>query len=240
MAGNTSAEMTGGWDERILALFVVVLTAAIGGMLIQVAMFGITFKSGKIGPIEIHPLLNAVKIPPLVGMIICGTLARNFMCSEYMQHYPEPIAYWVRNVCLSVILLRGGMELDFAGKGLTVVLLTLVPQNFEAVGAALASRFIFKMPWTLCFAQGYTLGAVSPAVLVPSMMILQNAGYGVKKGIPTSLIAASSFDDIIAITVFSVFLTISFNEAEGGVNAAEVEGAEKKPDLLVEVGLNVA
>jgi len=60
-------------------------------------------------------------------MIIFGCLARNFLCTEYMQHYPEEIAGWVRNVCLSIILLRGGMELDFKGKGLTVVLLTLIP-----------------------------------------------------------------------------------------------------------------
>ena len=73
-----------------------------------------------------------------------------------------------------VEVLRGGMELDFAGKGLTVVLLTLCPQNAEAIFAALACRWIFNMPWALCCAEGYTLGAVSPAVLVPSCMILQN------------------------------------------------------------------
>ena len=164
-------------------------------------------------------------------MIIFGCLARNFLCESYMQHYPETIASWVRNVCLSIILLRGGMELDFKGKGLTVVLMTLVPQNLEAIGAALASRWIFNMPWTLCLAQGYTLGAVSPAVLVPSMMILHNAGYGTKKGIPTTMIAASSFDDIIAITIFAVFLTITFNTASGG--------SDEEVNIMLEVGLNV-
>ena len=44
-------------------------------------------------------------------------------------------------------------------------------------------------------------------------MILHKADYGVKKGIPTTLIAAASFDDIIAITVFSVFLSIGINNA---------------------------
>ncbi len=134
-----------------------------------------------------------------------------------MTHYPDQNASYIRLICLSVILLRGGLELDFSGKGLTVVLLTLCPQIFEACAAALASRFIFSMPWPLCFAQGFTLGAVSPAVLVPSLMILQKEGYGVVKGIPTTLIAASSFDDIIAITVFGVCITIAFNEAPGGV-----------------------
>ena len=54
-------------------------------------------------------------------------------------------------------------------------------------------------------------------MLVPSLMLLQRNGYGVKKGIPTTLIAASSFDDIIAITVFGLFLTVAVNEAPGGV-----------------------
>lgn len=122
------------------------------------------------------------------------------------------------------------MELDFEGKGLTVVLLTLIPQNAEAIVAAVASRYIFDMPWMLCFAQGYTLGAVSPAILVPSCMILQNADYGTIKGIPTTLIAAASFDDIIAISVFSLFLTVAFNQAPGGADDGE------EPNIPLELG----
>lgn len=164
-------------------------------------------------------------------MIIFGCLARNFLCEEYMQHYPEEYASWVRSICLSIILLRGGMELEFAGKGLTVVLLTLVPQNAEAVLSAIASKWIFKLPWALCFAQGYTLGAVSPAVLVPSCMILQNKAYGIYKGIPTTLIAAASFDDIIAISIFSLFLTVAMNQVPGGVDDGE------EPNIGLELGL---
>lgn len=72
-------------------------------------------------------------------------------------------------------------------------------------------------------------------------MILHNAGFGTKKGIPTTLIAASSFDDIIAITVFAVFLSISFAQAKGG-ELAEIEGAEieEQPSIWVGVGLNLA
>ena len=60
-------------------------------------------------------------------------------------------------------------------------------------------------------------------------MILHNKDYGVIKGIPTTLIAASSFDDIIAISVFSIFLTIAFTEAPGGeasIEAADGEATE--------------
>ena len=204
--------------------------ATAGGIFVQILMKGIKFHSGKVGPLHVKPCLTKIEIPPLVGMIIFGCLARNFLCNDYMQHYPEFYAGWIRAVCLSIILLRGGMELDFTGKGLIVVLLTLVPQNMEAIASAAASRWIFDMPWALCFAQGYTLGAVSPAVLVPSCMILQTKDYGTKKGIPTSLIAAASFDDIIAISIFSVFLTIAFNSAPGGED-------EEKPNVAVELGL---
>lgn len=188
----------------------VIIFATLGGIITQIMMKGLKFQSGKVGPLHIKAILTKIEIPPLVGMIIFGCLARNFLCAEFMDHYPEPWAGWVRSICLSIILLRGGMELDFAGKGLTVVLLTLCPQNAEAVAAACACRWIFNLPWALAFAQGYTLGAVSPAVLVPSCMILHNNEYGTIKGIPTTLIAASSFDDIIAISIFSIFLTIAY------------------------------
>ncbi|XP_028347942.1 sodium/hydrogen exchanger 9B1 isoform X3 [Physeter macrocephalus] len=58
------------------------------------------------------------------------------------------------------------------------------------------------------------VGAVSPAVVVPSMLHLQEKGYGFEKGIPTLLIAASSLDDIVAITGFNTSLSIIFS---GGV-----------------------
>lgn len=58
----------------------------------------------------------------------------------------------------------------------------------------------------------FILGAVSPAVVVPSMLSLQIAGYGTREGIPTLVMAASSCDDVLAISLFSVFLGIAFSQ----------------------------
>ena len=127
MAGGPKIVQTGTFMEQMTALGVVVLMAAVGGILIQILMRGIMFESGSVAPIRIKAMLTSIQIPPLVGMILFGCLARNFLCTEYMQHYPEVTASWIRVVCLSVILMRGGMELDFSGKGLTVALLTLCP-----------------------------------------------------------------------------------------------------------------
>lgn len=56
------------------------------------------------------------------------------------------------------------------------------------------------------------IGAISPAVLVPSMMNLQEQGYGVEKNIPTTLIASASFDNIIAITLFIILSGVEFQK----------------------------
>ena len=95
-------------------------------------------------------------------------------------------------------------------------------------------------------------------------MILHKADYGVIKGIPTTLIAAASFDDIIAITIFSVFLSVGMNGAPKAVvdtlvldeatdgsipgsnigfrlleeTAAQIEEEEHMP-IWMEIGFNV-
>lgn len=60
----------------------------------------------------------------------------------------------------------------------------------------------------------FVLAAVSPAVVVPSLLNLSDRGYGLNKGIPTLVIAAASIDDVIAITGFGVVLGIAFSSGK--------------------------
>ena len=53
--------------------------------------------------------------------------------------------------------------------------------------------------------------AISPSVLVPSLLNLEDHGYGVDEGIPTMLIVSAAFDDVICISLFGVFLAVIFN-----------------------------
>ncbi|XP_034886085.1 sodium/hydrogen exchanger 9B1 isoform X5 [Mirounga leonina] len=93
--------------------------------------------------------------------------------------------------------------------------LAIGPCLMEACSTAVVSHFLMNFPWQWGFLLGFVLGAVSPAVVVPSMLLLQEHGYGINKGIPTLLIAASSLDDIIAITGFNTCLSIVFSS--GGI-----------------------
>lgn len=55
---------------------------------------------------------------------------------------------------------------------------------------------------------GFIITAVSPAVIVPLMIDLQKLKVGQKKRIPSSILAISSLDDIIAIIGFSIILSM--------------------------------
>ena len=58
------------------------------------------------------------------------------------------------------------------------------------------------------------MAAISPAVVIPCLFALQDKGYGRSKGVPTLIIAAASFDDVLAISAFGIALSILF--ASGG------------------------
>ena len=129
MSGGAPADdnnASGG--AKFLALLLVVLFAGVGGFLTKL------LKGADIKPngcctkgLKIPPVSQTITIPVLVGIIIFGCIARNWFPQDIMDAYPNAWAGWIRTVCLSIILLRGGLELDFEGKGLIVVLLTLVP-----------------------------------------------------------------------------------------------------------------
>ena len=57
----------------------------------------------------------------------------------------------------------------------------------------------------------FILSPISPAVVVPTLLSLKEKGYGEDKGIATLVIAASSIDDILSISVFGVIMSAIFN-----------------------------
>lgn len=58
------------------------------------------------------------------------------------------------------------------------------------------------------------MSGVSPAVVVPMMINIQESGLGVTKSIPALVIAASCIDNIVAITGHSLIIGIVFNSGQ--------------------------
>lgn len=56
------------------------------------------------------------------------------------------------------------------------------------------------------------MGAVSPAIVVPGLLKLQKKGYDSDNTISTIVIAAASFDDIVAISGYGIFFGLIFNQ----------------------------
>uniref|UniRef100_F6UFA4 Solute carrier family 9 member B2 n=1 Tax=Callithrix jacchus TaxID=9483 RepID=F6UFA4_CALJA len=158
-----------------------------------------------------HGLLDKVVTN---GMLLAGFLIRNIPVINDNVQIKHKWSSSLRSIALSIILVRAGLGLDSKAlkklKGVCVRL-SMGPCIVEACTSALLSHYLLGLPWQWGFILGFVLGAVSPAVVVPSMLLLQGGGYGVEKGVPTLLMAAGSFDDILAITGFNTCLGIAFS-----------------------------
>ncbi|VDN98663.1 unnamed protein product [Rodentolepis nana] len=109
----------------------------------------------------------------------------------------------LRQIALATILTRAGLGLKPSTLMRTwsgVLRLTCIPCLTEALVCTIVANFV--------------LAAVSPAVVVPNMLRLEIAGWGMGAGIPTLIMAAASLDDVLAITGFGVAQAIAFSEGK--------------------------
>uniref|UniRef100_A0A8D0CDQ2 Cation/H+ exchanger transmembrane domain-containing protein n=1 Tax=Scleropages formosus TaxID=113540 RepID=A0A8D0CDQ2_SCLFO len=181
------------------------------------SLFGLVvlFLSAMVGGklVALIRLPTLPPFPPLLGMLLAGVLLRNVPVVTDAVFVEPRWSAALRNVALAVILTRAGLGLDASAlKKLKAVCVRVAvgPCTVEASTVAVASHFLMGLPWIWGFILGFVLGAVSPAVVVPSMLHLQKEGYGVEQGVPTLLMAAGSFDDILAITGFTTCVGVAF------------------------------
>jgi NhaP-type Na+/H+ or K+/H+ antiporter len=83
------------------------------------------------------------------------------------------------------------------------------------------------------------LAAVSPAVVVPSMLELKQRGFGSRNGVVTIVLAGASVDDVVAITLFTLFLGFALPGAGGGVSGIGAAGAGAVFEALAVIPLSI-
>lgn len=154
-----------------------------------------------------------IKLPGLLGMLILGIAigpyGLNLLSEEILD-----ISIDLRMIALIVILLRAGLgiekdNLKLIGK--PALRLSFIPGLFEGFTVAFLSMGLLNFTFIQGGILGFILAAVSPAVVVPSMIGLMDKGYGKKKAIPTMILSGASIDDVFAITIFTTFLGLYKN-----------------------------
>lgn len=163
-------------------------------------------------------LVGKLRLPALLGMLIMGFIIRNWPLPN-LKIAIELRNDWsavLRNAALTIILTRAGMGLDPVRlKKLSWVCLRLacIPCIVEGLVAGAVAYWLFGFPLLFGFTLGFILAGLSPAVVVPPMLWLQEEGLGVEKGIPTLGVFIAGVDDALAVAVFGIFNSVSFSNA---------------------------
>lgn len=178
--------------------------------LISLLMIGVfSHYSGK--------LVELIKLPSLIGMMIVGMLVG----PAFLNIIPEltlDIAPTIKDIALVAVLFIGGLGISLQQIkqiGRPAVLLSIIPATLEGFTIALMAMLLLNFSFIQGAILGFIIAAVSPAVLIPSMIDLIHRKIGQDKAIPQMLLVGASADDTIAITLFTTFLGI-YLQGSGG------------------------
>ena len=177
-------------------------------------LFFLTFAGGWLA----SRLFELVKLPGVMGMTIFGVALGTII--RYLG-LSWPDGFWqiepfIKSLALVIILLRAGLGISrkrLNKAGLPALLMAFIPCIFEGVVLLFALRWLFDFSFPVAGLTAFMIAAVSPAVVVPAMLDLQSRGMGQKNGVITVVLAGASVDDVLAISLFSVFLGLSVDPA---------------------------
>lgn len=164
--------------------------------------------------LAIGAICQKLKMPRIIGMLVTG-----IVLGPYVLDFLDPsilsISSELRKLALIIILLKAGLSLDLKDlkkAGRPAILMSFVPATCEIAGYILFAPLLLGINRIEAAVMGAVLGAISPAVVIPRMVMLMEEKYGTKKAIPQMIMAGASCDDIFVIVLFTTFLSM----AQGG------------------------
>jgi len=159
-------------------------------------------------------LASRIGLPGVLGMtiwgVLIGTLWQDSIPAELWD-----LAPFLKSLALIVILLRAGLGIKLSSLkkvGAAAVKMAFMPAFFEASALILLFHFVLGFDWGIAALAATLLSAVSPAAVVPSMLTLKEEGYGQDKDVPTMMLAGASLDNVVVITMFTMFLGFAKGE----------------------------
>jgi NhaP-type Na+/H+ or K+/H+ antiporter len=155
-------------------------------------------------------VMKGFRLPPLLGMLFVGIMFGPYVL-DWLHIDLLHISSEIRTFSLLIILIRAGLGIkrhEIQAVGSLAVKMSSLPGLLEGFSILLVSYYVFDFSFAEAGMLGFIIAAVSPAVVVPSMLELKSERYGEDKQIPTLLLAGTSIDDVFAITIFSFFLSL--------------------------------
>ncbi|MHC1735864.1 MAG: cation:proton antiporter [Erysipelotrichaceae bacterium] len=156
-------------------------------------------------------VMNRLKLPALLGMLLSGILLGPYVFNQISPKLLD-ISSEIRQIALIIILFRAGLSLDLSDLkkvGRPAFFLCFVPATFEILAVTILGPLLLGLSTLDAAVLGSILAAVSPAVVVPRMLHLMEAGYGRDHRIPQMIMAGASVDDIYVIVVFTGLIALS-------------------------------
>mmetsp|Transcript_4912 Transcript_4912/g.7373 ORF Transcript_4912/g.7373 Transcript_4912/m.7373 type:complete len:496 (+) Transcript_4912:12-1499(+) len=189
---------------------------------------------------------TSLPIPSLLGMLIAGLLAGSLpglrkICGQAIDTGSSSAA---RTAALALILARAGLGLDadaLAKYRFSAIILAVCPCLVEATVVGILSYFFFQdFTPSWCATLGFVVAAVSPAVVVPSLLGLEQRGYGRGSGVPTLVVAAAALDDVLSLSGFGVSLGFAVSVSSGPLLPATLWADAIRAPLEIVSGLLIA
>ncbi len=155
-------------------------------------------------------LFNRIKLPGLLGMLILGIIIGPY-CLNLIDKAILNISGDLRAIALIIILLRAGFGIHMESLrkvGMSAIKMSFIPDIVEGLTVMFISHYLLGLPIIEAGMLGFIIAAVSPAVIVPQMLSFIKRRMGTGKGIPLIILTGASVDDVVSITIFSIFLGI--------------------------------
>lgn len=168
-------------------------------------------------------IVAALRLPPLLGMLVAGIVLGPYAL-DLIDGSILSLSSDLRQIALVIIVLRAGLSLDIADLkkiGRPAALMCFVPACFEICAMVAFAPLLFGMTYAEAALTGTVVAAVSPAVIIPKMIMMQEKGLGTEKGIPQMIMAGASVDDVFVIVLFTAFSSLV---AGDGASASDFVG----------------
>ena len=157
--------------------------------------------------ISVGFLFEKVHIPKIIWYLILGVLMSSSVLG-LIDDTLYSVSSYIRQIALVIILTRSGLSLDLKKLktiGRSAILMCFVPACFEIIGITIFAPLLLGISLFEAMLLGTVIAAVSPAVVVPRMIKLQEDEFVQNKTISELIMAGSSFDDVFVIVCLWLF-----------------------------------